>query len=465
MYSQAIANLKAGTRGFYTKVMIRYAGPYRQRRAWLGETQWYSKEKLQQMQLGLLKVIVKHAYETVPYYREVMDEDGIKPEDIKGLEDIKLFRVIGKQDVRDAGSRMYSEKFNRLFVRTARTGATTGPPVAMRRDIFSIGNEHAFVRRQYDWAGLSINDRCAVLKWRRLKDGDSTKAGRYCYDAAMKELILSTFHLTDKAVVEYANLMRFYKVAALVAYPSAAYVMARGCLERGIKLPLKAVLTTAETLDDGKRELISRAFGCKVFDFYGSAERVCYIHSCECGNYHILPEYGLAELHPAESESGGCHRIIATGFWNMAMPLIRYDTGDLVVVNGGECTCGRNFIKIKKILGRDGDMITAPSGATMGVAAIDGILGRIIYGMYDMPVLAGRVVQESEDLVTLEYVAADGFDQRHMRRLTRHFNEQLKGRMRGKVRRVERIERTPSGKFISFVSPRQQQKGASVVKR
>jgi len=181
------------------------------------------------------------------------------------------------------------------------------------------------VRRQWDWAGIGLNDRCAFLSGRVIFKPDQTAGRLYAYDPFMKELILSTYHLSPKKAGEYAEIMKDFEVKAVAGYPSAISLLAKSCLEKGIDLKLRAVLTSSETLTSSMRKIIIDAFGCGVFDFYGSAERICYIFTCEHGSYHLIPEYGLTELVPAGS-NGRC-RVISTGFWNLAMPLIRYELG------------------------------------------------------------------------------------------------------------------------------------------
>jgi len=444
-------DIKTTLKGAMACLLKRHVGPFKARRKWLAQTQWWPEEKLKQQQLILLQRLVKHAYETVPHYQKLMKELGIKPQDIKSLEDIEKFPVMHKADMKRPGNELVSSKYSSFLMRTAHTGGTTGLPVPLRRDLKSIGNEHAFVRRQFDWAGVSMKDRCAYLEGRSVSLPSISNGRVYAYDAVMKELTLSTFHLSAEVVPSYAQAIKDYKVEVLVAYPSSAYMLAKGCLAEGISLPLRCVMTTAETLDDGKREVISRAFNCKVVDFYGSAERVCYIHTCEKGSYHIIPEYGLTELHPAEAPNEDCCRIVATGFWNMAMPLIRYDIGDLVRVSQDKCKCGRVFPVVDRIFGRDSNVITTPSGLTLGASAIECILARVLYGMYEMPVLAGRVIQEADDLVTLEYVPTEKFSEKDAEQLQAILRKQVPAEMRVDIRRSKEIDRTPRGKYVSFV--------------
>jgi phenylacetate-CoA ligase len=444
-------NIIATLNGAKACLLKRHTGPFRQRRRWLAQTQWLDVEQLSKLQFDLLRRIVTHSYETVPYYREMMTELGIRLYDVQSLEDIKIFPILRKSDVKAAGEKLFSKKFNKMFLHTAYTGGTTGERLVLKRDLRSIANEHAFVRRQFDWAGIGLRERCAYMMARVIAPTARKVEKPYVYDATMKELKLSVFHLSEDTIPIYSKAIMDYAIKALVSHPSAAYILAKGCLDKGIRIPLKAVLTTAETIDQTQKDTISEAFGCKVYDFYGSGERVCYIHTCEHESYHIIPEYGLTELVRAEPPNDDSYRIIATGFWNMAMPLIRYETNDLVQINNVTCRCGRAFPIVIKIVGRESSILTTPSGRMLGASAAEAIMENVLFAMQKMPVLEGQVIQESHDIMTLEYVPLRGFCQKDADKLRSLVADNFPDDFKVNVRPVEKISRTVSGKALSLV--------------
>lgn len=444
-------DLKLTYRGAYTRILKRHFGPFSKRRVWLEKTQYYSADQLKQLQLELLQYLIQHVYETVPFYRTYMQQKGFTPDDIRSLQDIERFPIITKADLKREGTAFVSTKFKDKYIRTVHTGGTTGATLPIRRDLRSIQTEHAFVRRQFDWASVKMSDRIAYLTWRRVAAPNDTQR-LYGYDAALKELHLSTINLSEANILPFAEVMRKYRVKALNAYPSAAFFMAKGLLEKNRTLPLKAVLTTSETLGPSQREVIEKAFECPVYDYYGSAERVCYIHTCDKGSYHILPEYGLTELLAAEGQDGDIRRVVATGFWNLAMPLIRYDIGDLVQVRQGACSCGRAFPMVQRIVGREGTYIRTPSGRILGAMAIEYILARVLYSMYKMPILEGQIIQEAENLIVLEFVAMQSFTDEDETHLLAMLREELPNEMEVSVRKVDKMKQTVSGKHLSFAS-------------
>jgi phenylacetate-CoA ligase len=433
--------------GFVSMLVRRYAGPFRLLRRRLAKTQWWDRQALEDLQLQLLRKLVRHCYETVPYYQRLMRERGITPESIASLDDIRRFPILTKQEVLKAGETIVSRKYPRWRLRRTSTSGTTGSPLTLYRNLFSIGHEHAFVRRQWDWAGIGFSDRLAYLKGRVVAEGEERDQRLYVYDPVMKELHLSTYHLAPEVVPKYVDILKQYKVKGIIGYPSSIYPLAQMCLDRKISLHLDSVLLTSETLAPSHQDAISAAFGCKIFDFYGAAERVCYIFMCEHGRYHIQPEYGLTELIPVNSE-GHC-KIVATGFWTDAMPLLRYDTGDLAIPSEASCPCGRAFPVVDRILGRQGDAVTTPSGRQLG-AAIMTHLVYVICGAGHF--LESQVIQDAPDHITLEYVPGDGCAPAFLAGFAERLREHLPADLQCSLRRVKAVQRTPGGKIRPIVS-------------
>ncbi len=442
-------NLKLAAMGASRLIVKRYAGPFWLRRRQLVRSQWFDKNKLEELQLNRLKHLVLHSYNTVPYYRKLMDERGLRPDSIRTLDDIKSFPILTKKNVIEAEDSILSTKYPAWTLRAARTGGSTGTPLVVYRSWSSIGNEHAFVRRQWDWAGIGFGDRCAYFMSRVVARPDQKDGPLYAYDPIMRELILSTHHLSTETAKQYALTMKKYGVKAAVGYPSAINLLAQICLDSGIELSLKAVLTTSEILTSSMRETMTRAFGCRVFDFYGSAERVCYIQTCERGGYHVIPEYGLTEFIPVDRSDGRRCKIVSTGFWNMAMPLIRYDMGDIVITSDEICPCGRAFPPVESIDGREGDVIRTRSGRQMGVTLIIQLLYVICGTKY---IAESQIIQDSIDHLTIEYVPTAKFENKDLDDFRRLLAESLPSELRFDFKRVEAVQRTSSGKIRPVIS-------------
>ena len=439
-------NVKTVGTGAGHFLVKRCMGQFWLRRHWLKKTEWFSKAQLDALQLRLLKRLVWHCYETVPYYRKLMDRRKFRPEEIKSLEDIRFFPILKKKDVIESVNELISTKYSKWLMNTSRTSGTTGMPLDIKRDIRSIGNNHAFLQRQKQWGGIALTDRCAYLTGRSVAGINDHDVQLYAYDPFMKELVLSTFHLSRQNAVKYASAMYEYDIKAIDGYPSAVHLLARTCLDAGIYMNLRACFTTSEALTDPMRETIGRAFNCKVYDYYGNAERTGIIHTCDHGSRHIIPEYGITELIPIDGSSPQRCRVIGTGFWNRAMPFIRYDMEDIVIKSDKKCSCGRAFEVVKSIEGRSGDIVRTPSGRELGTA----ILTHLTHGANH--IVESQVIQESPEHITIEYVPSGRFTEKDYFDFNTIIHEHLPNELKIDLKEVAAVHRTSSGKVRQVVS-------------
>jgi phenylacetate-CoA ligase len=415
------------------------------RRHWLSQTQWLPCEALEALQLRLLKRLLRHCYATVPYYRDVMARGDIRVDDIETLEDVAALPILSKDEVARQETRLVSRKYPRLLVRRTQTGGTTGKPISLYRDVFSIANEHAFVRRQFEWAGIRMRDRGAILLAQRIMDPDPCGDRPWRYNCLMKELLFSSYHLSVETARQYLETMKHYGITYMYVFPSVLNVLCEALDGRDRGPRIRSIMTTAEMLAGPLKEQAERTFGCRVFDNYGSSERVCYICSCEQGNYHIVPEYGYTELLPVEGWANH-FRVVATGFWNYAMPLIRYDTGDIVSLSRRPCPCGRQFTTVESIAGREGDVVRTASGREYGPA----ILTYLVRGTRH--ILESRIVQDAPGHIAIEYVPTKEFTDTDLANFHKSIRSHLPRELSYTLQRVAGIERAPSGKLRPVVS-------------
>jgi phenylacetate-CoA ligase len=187
-------------------------------------------------------------------------------------------------------------------------------------------------------------------------------------------------------------------------------------------------------------------FGCPVFDHYGAAEMAAFISQCEVGSYHPNPEFGIVEVLLGERAAGPGEtgEIVATGFVNPTMPLIRYATGDVATMGEGPCRCGRAFPVIRSIEGRRDDVLSTPDGRWIG--RLDPIF-KSVGSIYET-----RIVQDALDHVRVEVVPLPGFGSGDEQALLHQLQERLGSTMRIELIQVASIPRTSRGKFRAVVN-------------
>ena len=437
-------NLGVTLNGLKHALVKRVISPSRKYRNFLRQSQWRSARALQHYQLKQLQSLVELAYFHVPYYRGTMQVFDVKPEDIQSLEDLSRLPFVEKDMVRRRYQDFLSSKLSSPALYKCHTSGTTGTPLTLYRDLRNIGFEYAMLSRQREWAGLKPDDRYATLKGELLASRSVNRGKYWSLNIAENKLIMSSYHLSQTTAESYVEALRHYNVEAIDGYPSSIYALAKFMLERNIRLPLKAILTSSETLVPEQKSIIEAAFNCYVYDYYGMAERIAAVHTCEYGSYHVVPEYSIVEFLRTSTLSDSHYEIVGTSLTNRAMPLIRYRVGDIAEVSNDTCKCGRSYPVIRGIVGRTDDYVVTPSGKLVGR------LDHIFKGAQHL--IQAQLYQPDRDRIILRIVPDKSFTQRDADFILKKLNNRLGERMEFHVENVPFIARTARGKIKSVVS-------------
>jgi phenylacetate-CoA ligase len=345
--------------------------------------------------------------------------------------------LIDKAAVRAAPQRFVrARRWGSLVRATIRTSGTSGTPLAITQSLSCVIGEEAFVYRQLRWIGYRHRQRRAWLRGDIVCPARPRNGVYWCRDWAGNMLLLSSYHLSETTIDRYIVALEQFDPVVLHAYPSsvaalAAWLNVRGQTYQG--RALLGVMTSSETLAPDVRAAIRRAFGVPVYDWYGQAERVAAIGTCEQERYHLLSDYSLAEVLP-DGE------LVGTSLNNSAMALLRYRTGDKVQLAAAACACGRVFPVVDAVAGRAEDVIVLPDGRRIGR------LDRVFQGQ-QAALVEGQVVYRGDGRFTLRVVAAKAFDDHA---LLAAFRLRVPD-VDVEVERVDAIARGPNGKF-AFVT-------------
>jgi phenylacetate-CoA ligase len=398
-----------------------------------------NSEKLWAMQEQRLQQIVTHAAKHVPFYRDLFAQLGVEPTAIGTLQDLSLLPLIDKWDVQGRETQFVSQTYG--FKIQAHSGGTTGTPMRVYRDRFSIVYEHANHWRQWLWTGFTFGDRRATLRGGLIVPTEQQKPPFWRYVAPEKQLRMSIFHLSNICIPDYLKELRRFQPHAMEGYPSALYRLAR-YMEQHNEQPIlvKAVFTSSEKLFDHQRVCLEAQFG-PVFDTYGNTERVAYIAQCEHGRYHIASDYSVTEFLPRDN---GLHEVVGTTLHNKVMPLLRYATGDLVKLSDVTCLCGRTFPLAEEIYGRHDDYIITPTGRWVGR------IGPVFYNSQN--VTEGQIIQESLDHVRVRLVTTPAFTSNDERILCANLISFLGPEIQITVEKTPEIKRTGNGKYKLVIS-------------
>ena len=324
------------------------------------EKETASREQIIEWQSKGLVDAVKRVWDNVPYYRAKMEEVGVTPDDIKGLDDLHKLPFLTKDDLREAYPYGLMARPLKDCVRIQSTSGTTGRRVVAFYTQHDIDLWDECCARALVAVGATEEDVVHVSYGYGLFTGGSGLNGG-SHKLGSLTLPMSSGN-TDRQI----QFMTDLKSTVLCCTPSYAAYLAESIHERGLrdKIHLKAGIFGAEAWTEEMRHDIEQALGIKAYDIYGLTEISGPGVSFECQEQtgmHINEDYFIAEvINPKTGEvlpDGEKGELVFTSFAKEAFPLIRYRTKDICILSRKQCSCGRTFVKMTKPLGRSDDML------------------------------------------------------------------------------------------------------------
>lgn len=436
---------------------LRYGGRFPEFKALLHESQWWDADRIRAWQVAQLRRVLVHAAESVPYYQETFKRHAFDPQRFESLEQLSTLPVLTRDVVRSRAADLVSRRYERKSLEEGHTSGTTGTPLTVFYDADMIAMNYAVMDRQYEWAGVRLGtggDRVAVLRGNVIVPLRQKQPPYWRNNRHLNQRIFSSFHLSPQTAGDYCAALREFSPDVVDGYPSSLYVLARLLLNRGETLPVRAAITSSETLYAFQREAIEAAFSCRVFDYYAAAERV--IFSVECDHHsghHLCDEYGVTEVLGDDGKAvptGAEGVMVGTSLHNFGMPLIRYQTTDRAAFKVAPCPCGRPLQLMEDVTTKAEDLLRlkdgrliSPSVLTHPFKPLDSIEG-------------SQLVQTEVDRLLVRILPGGEFGEHHRQHLVRELQARLGDDMRIDFELVAELPRTSRGKFkwvVSHVDP------------
>jgi phenylacetate-CoA ligase len=416
----------------------------------LKQRQFDDPETIQKRQFDSVRALLLHAYGSVPHYRAHFCEQHIHPLDIKRLEDLALLPILTKADIRARGKSLRSSSYADQPLILKKTSGSTGVPLEIVVDRASIEWKTACTIRSDEWSGWRLGRRVAKV-WGNpeyRKQGFKGQLRNYFVDRAR---YLDTIGIDDDRMRNFARSLRRQQPSLLFGHAHSLYLLA--CfVKRNLPGSIRpdGIISTAMLLHDWQRDVIERAFGCKVTNRYG-CEEVSLI-ACECEQHrglHLNADSLYAEVIPDRpgSEESGEGSLVVTDLTNLAMPLIRYKVGDVVVKSDRRCACGRGLPLIERIEGREADYVLTPAGKL-----ISGISLTENFALHIQGAAQVQIVQEEICYLRLRMVSDDKFGADSRRQIDDLVINTFGPAMRYDVELVDAIPQEPSGKYRFCIS-------------
>lgn len=328
---------------------------------WNKEIECADRETMRALQLEKLQKTVKYEYDNVPYYRNKMDEAGVKPEDIKTLEDIAKLPFTTKEDLAANYPRGLFAAKNEDIVRVHASSGTTGKPKIAGYTKGDLDLWGECVARAMYSAG---QDNTSIIQ---VAYGYGLFTGGLGAHIGAETIGATVIPMSSGNTQKQLMFMRDMKSTALACTPSYALTIAEAVAKAGIKpeeLALEAGIFGAEPWTQGMKESIEKGLGIKAYDIYGLTEIVGPGVSISCdenNGMHVQEDYFYPEIiDPETLESlpdGEIGELVFTTLGKEGFPMIRYRTRDLCYLIREKCGCGRTTVRMSKILGRTDDML------------------------------------------------------------------------------------------------------------
>lgn len=403
----------------------------------LRKTEFFSEEELDNIVKEKLIEQIKYAYKYVPYYRENYNENDVKTMD--SLSDIERFPFIDKEIVKSNEDQFISDKFKKSELIQKKTSGSTGMPLAIYMNKDTTLKEWAFV--VHIWERIGFTSKSSRILMREIED----KNKGICYfDGLKNELRIDISNMTPENMEIYCKAIERYKPDYIHGYPSATLQLCKFIEKRGIKHQFKGVLPSSEGMSKEEVNYIKRVLNCPCLSFYGHTERLVMAGQCECSEcYHVEPLYGYCELIDKNGEvireEGKTGEIVATGFCNTWMPLIRYKTGDLAEWSLKKCSCGRNYKLLKKLEGRTTEYLVDCNNNKISLTAFR-------YSFYEQHVNSFQFYQDEPGKVFVRIIPEEDFTELDKRNILKTLEEDCDSQIEFCIEKVKSISKKKSGK-------------------
>lgn len=415
----------------------------------LEASQWWSADRIEADSVRRLRGFLADIGAHVPRYRGLFAELGFDPRSVQSRGDLRKLPLTTKVDMRAHAEALKADDHGPLA--RYNTGGSSGEPL-----VFHIGRD----RKSHDvgakwratrWWGVDIGDREAVVWGSPIEHGAQDRV-RALRDGLFRTELLPAFEMSEAQLDAFIAHLRRQRPRMLFGYPSALNHIARHAKARGVAmddLGIAVAFVTSECLYDEQRAAIGEVFGCRVANGYGGRDAGFIAHECPSGSMHISAEDIIVELIDQSGHSvppGQPGEIVVTHLATRDYPFVRYRTGDIGVMDGAACACGRGLPRLSEIQGRSTDFVIADDGTVMHGLSL-------IYVIRDLAgVKSFKVTQETRRLTRVELVTEATFDPNTVQAIIAGFKRRLGAGVDVQVQIVPSIAPEKSGKYRYVVS-------------
>jgi phenylacetate-CoA ligase len=412
-----------------------------------------SREQVERFRDRLLRRLVRRAYGRVPYYRELFDRSGVRPDEIQTVADLQRLPITTKRDLqRREIVELVARGSNPDSLIRRTTSGSSGLPFTIRRSSREEDLLRLVTTRIGWYYGFRPTLKHATVMYPRDQDSGRAFTGRA--RRALQRMGLFRRRTIDCRLPpeEIHAQLAEYQPDFVSGYSGTLARVARlnDAQKRAVRP--RAVVTGSEVLTPSMRKDIEQGFGARVFDTYGSHEFTRIAYECRLGgDLHVCDDTVIVEVladgRPVAPGERG--EVVVTGLHSLTMPFIRYGLGDLVVRGEPLCACGEPFSTIRDVQGRVVDLFTRGDGGPLHPYELAATIGD---AMEDAWILEYQLVQETQKSVVLKAVPRRSPREEELVRIGAAAMRVLGPGMTFRCEIVPVIPLTAAGKFRTYLS-------------
>ena len=432
----------------YLYIQYKYQNPYFKR--YMKTIKKYEKANRNQLDtytIEHLKKLLIYAYENVQFYKERFDNVKFIPYEFQNLNDMEKIQILTKKDIASNKEKMISKQFKNKKLNKITTGGTTGTPLE-----FYFSNQSKYVR-QGNWA-----------IWKKRSHVDY-KYDKFCYigrilgsDVAWRYtgniLEIASNKLSVENVKQIVEEMKKFQPVYIQGYASAVYILASTIRKEKIDtkgISIKSILTSSDTLFEEYRKAIEEVFHCKIFDHYGQNEDCVASTECDIHNgYHIHEESCYIEtvdINTNKVIKNQVGKLIGTNLYNYAMPLIRYEIGDIGQITKEVCKCGDEHKRIIHFQGRIDDIIQLPDGTRIAAGSLNQPMK-----YSNQEIVECQYIQEDLQNLHINIVPDINFTEKTLQNFEKELKKLIGNTIKIQFHIVDSIPRQPNGKYKFIIN-------------
>lgn len=416
----------------YGKVYFKHKEFLRNFDAWpLAEKQEYQRQKFIRF--------VRYAYENSRFYRELYRVADIN--NIQRIKDLQLLPIVDKEMLRENADRVFTVPPERAL--EGHTGGTTGKSLVVLLTPDDMMKRMAMLDHFKERVGFQhLKMSRATFNGKHIVPPGQKKKVFWRYNHYCKQMIYSSFHITEENAGYYVESLNRFKPKALDGFFTCMVDIANYIERHDIRLDFQplAIFPTAETLTQPGRELLERVFNCKVYDQYASSEGAPFVTECEHQNLHVELASGVFE-----NLEQGSDEVVVTSFTTHGTPLIRYRIGDSFrfAPPDSACPCGMRSPLVERIQGRNLDFLYTAEGAKVNA----GNVANLFKNMPNALIRAQTRQEKRGEIQVLLEVDRKVYKSEYDEILLGEFIHKFGDSTEVIIRHVDEIPREKSGKF------------------